>query len=184
MTTLAIDTAQPLVIPRIVLIVDDVEETGLMYECMLSGGDLYVSRSSLVEAFDYARELRPEAIVADLGVGPGYEEGVEFLSRVAADPELRDVPLIVITAAAPGAALLGAHQVLLKPAAPETLIACVEALFESREVRTRSQTLRRSVAAVVARAQPAMARPARVRDARAAAAASNKATPSKREPAD
>jgi CheY-like chemotaxis protein len=177
--------AAPPTIPPIVLIVDDVEETGLMYECMLSAGHMYVSRSSIGEAFDYARELRPELIVADIDLRPGHERGIEFLDRVAADSELREVPVIVVTGTAPSpGTALGTHHVLLKPAAPEALLACVEALCKSREVRRRSETLRQSVAAVMSRAQRALARSAQVREVRAAAPADSAAKLPKGAPAD
>jgi DNA-binding response OmpR family regulator len=150
------DTSTPL--PPIVLVVDDHADTVEMYETLLSAQGYWVARATNAsDAFEYAHDVLPDAIVTDLGL-PGEMDGAELIRQLRADPTLRDVPILAVTGRDPrdvpslsGLKMLG---LLLKPVAPETLIARVQmALEHSAALRTRS-------AAAVARVEPLLAKSA------------------------
>ncbi len=75
-----------------------------------------------------AREPRPAVILLDL-VMP-VMTGDEFLERLRAAPALRDVPVLLMTAALPGATVASARAdaVLTKPFELEELLAAVSRL--------------------------------------------------------
>jgi CheY-like chemotaxis protein len=150
------DGSTPL--PPIVLVVDDHRDTVEMYETLLSAQGYWVARASnAIDAFEYAHELLPDAIVTDLGL-PGDMDGAELIRQLRADPALRDVPILAVTGRDPrdvpslsGVKVAG---LLIKPVAPETLLARVEAaLAQSSALRSRS-------AKVMSKIEPLLAKSA------------------------
>jgi CheY-like chemotaxis protein len=129
-------------IPPIVLVVDDHEDTVEMYDALLSGEGYWVARASNAsEAFEYAHDVRPDAIVTDLGL-PGID-GSELIRQLQADPALQDVPILAVTGREPrdlpSLSGLVMSALLLKPVAPETLLRRLEAaLAQSAALRNRS----------------------------------------------
>jgi DNA-binding response OmpR family regulator len=129
--------------PPIVLVVDDHADTAEMYDLLLSGEGYWVARASNgIDAFEYAHEVRPDAIVTDLGL-PGAMDGTELIRRLRADPALQDVPILAVTGRepsdVPSLAGLEMAALLLKPVAPETLLARIErALAQAAELRLRA----------------------------------------------
>src|SRR3954462_10967098 len=117
-------------IPPIVMVVNDQSDTVAMYERMLSSAGLWVTAGCGREAFDYALELCPDAIVSDLDVRPGTE-GREFLRRLRAEPRLRDGPGGLLTSSEPEAAsALDVQAVLIKPVDQPALLANVQSVLE------------------------------------------------------
>ncbi|WP_051768015.1 chemotaxis protein CheB [Amycolatopsis vancoresmycina] len=85
-----------------------------------------------------ARRDPPDLIVADVMM-PGTD-GLELAHRLRADPALRSVPLIMLSARAGEEATVeglaaGADDYLVKPFAPSELIARIAAQLERRRVR-------------------------------------------------
>lgn len=80
------------------------------------------------EGLEEARRLRPAAVFTDVSMP--HMSGLELCQAIRADPQLRDTPVIVITASAQRAQLEeaarhGATDVLLKPFTIEELHATV-----------------------------------------------------------
>jgi two-component system cell cycle response regulator len=120
-------TGSPL--PPIVLVVDDHADTVEMYDLLLSAEGYWVARASTaIEAFEYALEVRPDAIVTDLGL-PGEMDGTDLIRQLRADPAFQHVPILAVTGREPrdmpSLAGLNILALLLKPVAPETLLARV-----------------------------------------------------------
>jgi CheY-like chemotaxis protein len=142
-------------LPPVVLVVDDHADTVEMYDALLSAHGYWVERAAnATEAFESAHDVRPDAIVTDLGL-PGVD-GTELIRRLHSDPALHDVPVLAVTGREPkdmpSLAGLGMSAVLLKPVAPETLIARLEAaLSEATALRTRGVAALANVESLLAR---------------------------------
>ncbi len=85
------------------------------------------------EHADPADSPRPGAILLDLDL-PGMN-GKEVLFRIKGDPELRRIPVIVMTGNPAGAEVdrcygLGANSFIRKPSDPETLYAAIRGFTE------------------------------------------------------
>jgi signal transduction histidine kinase/CheY-like chemotaxis protein len=85
-----------------------------------------------------ARSLRPDAIVLDVLL-PGID-GWEVLRRLKADPELRDIPVVVVTVVDERsvAMTLGAADYFLKPVRPEALLARLSQYTFTTKVKQRN----------------------------------------------
>ena len=128
-------------IPHIVLVVDDHEDTLELYDICLSAEGYWVARAgSGLEALEYAQDLRPDAIVTDIGLGSDMD-GADLLREIRADAALRDIPVLVVTGRGPrelpSLAGLDTCGLLLKPVAPETLVSRVAGVLGSRSPGTR-----------------------------------------------
>jgi CheY-like chemotaxis protein len=112
--------------PPVVLIVEDHADTLEMYDALLrSAGFLVGHASEALEAFEYAQDLQPDAVITDLGL-PGPMDGADLIREMRADAALHDVPVVAVTGRAPRQmpSLAGLHMsaLLLKPVAPITLV--------------------------------------------------------------
>jgi len=150
------DGSTPL--PPIVLVVDDHRDTVEMYEMLLSAHGYWVARASNgIDAFEYAHDLIPDAIVTDLGL-PGDMDGAELIRQLRADPSLCDVPILAVTGHdprdVPSLSGVKVAALLLKPVAPETLLARVQAALE------QSTALRARSAKVMSKVEPLLAKSA------------------------
>lgn len=114
-----------------VLIVDD--ETPLR---ALVRANLEVDGLDVIEAVDgteginMMREAKPDLVLLDIMM-PG-KDGIEVLEEVAADPELRNIPIILLTAKGEledmeRGAELGARGHITKPFDPEQMVRTVKA---------------------------------------------------------
>jgi CheY-like chemotaxis protein len=85
-----------------------------------------------------ARSLRPDAIVLDVLL-PGID-GWEVLRRLKADPEVRDIPVVVVTVVDERsvAMTLGAADYFLKPVRPEALLARLSQYTFTTKVKQRN----------------------------------------------
>jgi CheY-like chemotaxis protein len=121
-------------VPPIVLIVDDHDETLDLYDTLLSGQGYWVARAANgLEALEYAQDLQPDAVVTDVGL-PGDMDGTDLIRELRADGKLSNVPVLVVTGRSPrdlpSFAGLPISGLLLKPVAPETLVARLQHILE------------------------------------------------------
>jgi two-component system, sensor histidine kinase len=114
---------------RLVLIIEDDEDTRDMYAALLSvsGFAVQTARTGM-EGFTRACESKPGVILTDLGL-PTID-GWEVVRRLKSDTRTRDIPVIVITGRTTSEldakALALGTRVLLKPCPPDMLIDEVE----------------------------------------------------------
>src|SRR4051812_8205700 len=88
-------------IPPIVLLVDDDRDTLNMYSTFFAQAGLWVSGvESADEAIDAVEELKPDAIVTDIGFS-GRPEGVAIVHALKEDPATSGIPLVVLTGLSP-----------------------------------------------------------------------------------
>jgi CheY-like chemotaxis protein len=85
-----------------------------------------------VEGLEVARARRPDLVVSDLAM-PGLD-GIELLKAIKADPELRSIPVVMISASTErhrleGALDLGATAYFVKPFSPSELRASLERIL-------------------------------------------------------
>jgi CheY-like chemotaxis protein len=111
----------------LVLVIDDEEDsrillTHVVEEC----GCRVITADSGEQALRRAREVRPDLITLDLMMP--RMSGWEVLAAFKADPELRDIPIVVVSVAAGESSgrVLGAVDVLRKPVAREELLAVLQ----------------------------------------------------------
>ncbi|GII24780.1 response regulator [Planosporangium mesophilum] len=82
-------------------------------------------------ALTQIRALGPDLVLTDIEMPPGMS-GLEMVAAIRADPEIADIPIIVVTGGrirAETAGTLGATLLLHKPLSPAGLIAHVEAVL-------------------------------------------------------
>jgi CheY-like chemotaxis protein len=119
----------PAVIPTTVLLCDDEDRLRMLVRATLEGDEY-----SIVEAVDgdesleLARSLRPGLVVLDMMM-PG-RSGLDVVREIRSDPQLMDVPVLMLTARASAAdrdAALeaGADRYLAKPFSPRELMSVV-----------------------------------------------------------
>jgi DNA-binding response OmpR family regulator len=161
-------------IPPIVLVVEDDRDTREMYEVLLKAEGFWVMKvADAVEAFEYAKDFHPDAVVTDLGL-PGESDGAGLIRCLRTQPEFEFTPIIAVTGRQPRElpSLHGLQisAVLLKPVSPGALIDRIKAAMqESAVLRARSKAaleripvlLQRSHAALRRSAEAAASRPER-----------------------
>lgn len=83
---------------RILIIEDDPTNLEVVSYLLNAFGYLVMAARDTGEALRMARRERPDLILCDIQL-PG-EGGIELASRIRADPALRSVPLVAVTALA------------------------------------------------------------------------------------
>lgn len=108
-----------------ILIVEDDRSLATMYRTALSfeGFDVAVAPDGLT-ALRHLDERRPDLIVLDLHL-PQFR-GEAILRELQAHPELRDTPVVVVTADEPRAAIAQATAILRKPCLPDRLLSVID----------------------------------------------------------
>jgi len=120
--------------PTTVLLCDDESVLRTLVRATLESDDYsIVEASDGEESLELARRFRPHIIVLDMMM-PG-RSGLDVLRELRSDPELADIPVVMLTARARPAdrdtALeAGADRYLAKPFSPLELISVVESLLE------------------------------------------------------
>ncbi len=113
--------------PRTALVIDDEEDSRLLIAEQLRelGCDVFLAPSGK-QGLRLAREKRPDLITLDLMM-PGMN-GWEVLRRFQADPELRDVPVVIVSIVAGEnrGTLFGAVEIVDKPVGRSTLKRVIE----------------------------------------------------------
>jgi CheY-like chemotaxis protein len=114
-----------------VLIVDDEASLRTLVRVNLEIDGIEVSEAvDGNEAMSMLRQAPPDLVLLDLMM-PG-KDGIEVLEDVAADPELRNIPVILLTAKGEQedlerGAFLGARGHITKPFDPEQMVRTVKA---------------------------------------------------------
>ncbi|MEO1291659.1 MAG: PleD family two-component system response regulator [Pseudomonadota bacterium] len=133
-----------------VLVVDDVLPNVKLLEAKLKTAYYTVLTAlSGAEALEIARRERPDLILLDVMM-PGMD-GYECCTRLKADPELADIPVVMVTALDQASDRVrgleaGADDFLTKPPHPDALLARVRSLVRLKsmidELRMRDGTFR------------------------------------------
>jgi len=129
---------------RVILIIDDDElDLAAMQITLESQGYEVLTSRSGDDGLRRAREAAPDLVILDLLMPP--PDGFEVCRRLAQDPQLRNVPRIVVTAlhekmhkattSADVRTRVDADVYMDKPVDPETLVSCVRELVERRKAR-------------------------------------------------
>lgn len=160
-------------VPPIVLIVDDHVDTLEMYSSLLSSEGYWVaSATTAQEGIAYAQDVRPDAVVTDLGL-PGPRDGVDLIRELQAHPTLSRIPIVAVTGREPRdvPSLAGVQiaALLLKPVSPRALLGRIAGAIElSRELRARSEHLRERIPALLKRADTLLQKSAAIAERTAA----------------
>jgi PAS domain S-box-containing protein len=115
--------------PIVLLIEDTRETTALVTDYLQMAGYQVVSARDALTGIDLAKRTRPNIILMDIQL-PGID-GLEATRRLRADPELRVLPVIALTALAmPGdrerCLAAGANDYLTKPVSLKKLASLIE----------------------------------------------------------
>lgn len=116
-----------------ILIVEDEEDIRELIHYNLSREGYHVSEAGTGEAgLRIARERKPDLMILDLML-PGID-GLEVCRMVKSDSDLRDVPVIIVTARGEEPDIvtgleLGADDYVTKPFSPRVLVARVRAVL-------------------------------------------------------
>jgi two-component system, cell cycle response regulator len=124
-----------------VLLVDNLQSNLDLAEIVLEHlGYASIQAKGMQEALRYLAEIRPALILSDVCMDDGG--GFELLQFVKADPELRDIPFLLITSTADNSRdrqkglALGADRYLTRPIEPHLLREEFEACLAAHKVRT------------------------------------------------
>ncbi len=119
--------------PTIVLLVEDdpVILQLLVVNFELEGYEVLTATQG-AEALEVARERRPEVVVSDIMMP--VMNGMDLLAKMAADPDLAGVPVVLLSAKAQAADVragldAGAADYVTKPFEPLDLLSRVEAVL-------------------------------------------------------
>jgi CheY-like chemotaxis protein len=157
--------------PPIVLVVEDDRDTRDMYEALLKAEGFWVMKvADAAEAFEYAVDFHPDAVLTDLGL-PGDADGPALIQHLRAEPDLEFTPVVAVTSRQPpelpSLRGLGIAAVLLKPVSPGALIEGIKsAMQESAVLRARSQALLERIPVLLQRSHAGLKRSAAVSSAR------------------
>jgi two-component system phosphate regulon response regulator PhoB len=164
-------TLPPDSIPPVVLLVDDDPETLDMYSTYFEQAGLWVAGlASADEAVEAVEELKPDAIVTDIGFG-GRPEGVAIVHALKEDPVTAAIPLIVLTGRGeeevPAQTAREADLILIKPVLPDALLSRVrELIARSHELRIRSSAAQVKATGLIEKSQRLLGKSARIAAAR------------------
>ena len=114
---------------KTILICDDEPALRELIRASMDDGFEFAEASDGVIAMELAREVTPDVVILDLML-PRLS-GLEVLARMNADEQLKDVPVLVITAwneTREDVLAAGADEFVSKPFDPEELRAAVKRL--------------------------------------------------------
>ena len=112
---------------KTVLIVEDNElNMKLFHDLLEAHGYTTVATRNGIEALDLARQHRPDLILMDIQLP--LLDGYEATRRIKADPDLKHIPIIVVTSYALSgdetkARAAGCDAYVAKPFSPKALLA-------------------------------------------------------------
>lgn len=118
---------------KIMIVEDDPAIRQLLKAVLEASGHLVCEVGDGLSAHPAAREFRPDVVLCDVGL-PGID-GFEVLGLLKDDPDLRHVPVLMVTAWAEPALVAkaldrGAHDYVRKPFDIAELSARVEAALD------------------------------------------------------
>src|ERR1019366_4032421 len=111
---------------KLVLVIDDESDSRLLLTHMLEEfGCQVISANSGEQGLRMAREFRPQLITVDLLMP--QMDGASVIRALKADPQLRAIPLVVVSIVAEErrGSILGAVEILEKPVVREELLAAL-----------------------------------------------------------
>jgi DNA-binding response OmpR family regulator len=120
-----------------ILVVDDEESlVVLMEDSLVMMGFDVVTAYDGVQALEKARLAKPDVILLDVRMP--RKNGWETCAELKADPALKDVPVIFLSAFAQREDIekglrLGAEKYIAKPADPEEVLAAVREIIKRRD---------------------------------------------------
>jgi two-component system response regulator VicR len=118
---------------RVVCIEDEPEMIDLVRLILGRRGFLVIGANGGVEGLETVRQEKPDLVLLDLMM-PDMD-GWEVYQQIKADPDLRDIPVVVVTAKAQSIdKVLGLHiakvdDYITKPFGPQELLESVEKLL-------------------------------------------------------
>jgi two-component system cell cycle response regulator len=120
---------------RILLIEDNAINMELMLYMLRAWGHEVATATDAVQGLEMARRNRPQVIISDVQL-PGMD-GYEFARIVKADPQLRDIPLMALTAYAmvgdrERARSAGFDRYFSKPIEPAAFMTALESVLPDR----------------------------------------------------
>jgi CheY-like chemotaxis protein len=110
-------------VARVLVVDDDVDLQDTLVAAFAIGGHQVSVASNGREALDAVRGDHFDVIVLDVMMP--VMDGVEFRAEQARDPEIADIPVVVISAATP-IPRIDAAEILPKPVALDALLSAVE----------------------------------------------------------
>ncbi|HEY3050644.1 MAG TPA: response regulator [Gaiellaceae bacterium] len=116
---------------KTILICDDEPALRELIRASMDDGYRFAEASDGIVAMELARELNPDVVILDLML-PRLS-GLEVLERLSADEQLKDVPVLVITAwneTREDVLAAGADEFVTKPFDPADLRAAVNRLVD------------------------------------------------------
>ncbi len=122
---------------RKILVVDDERHIVRLVQVNLEKvGYQVVTAYDGVEALEQVTKERPDMIILDVMMP--RMDGFEVLKKLQADPQTRDIPVIMLTAKAQDADIFrgwssGVSSYLTKPFNPRELLTFVQRIFQSLE---------------------------------------------------
>ena len=83
---------------RILIVDDDPGIVGILEEALTDEGHEVATATHSLRAYDRAKEFRPDLILMDIMMP--YLDGLDQIKVLGLDDDLKDIPIIVITAKA------------------------------------------------------------------------------------
>ena len=116
---------------RILVVEDDRDTLSGLFTLLMNAGFSVLTAEHGAQAVDLlAHGIRPRLILLDLMMPK--VTGWDVLKHLQSDPELREIPVVVMTAAGESAKpVVGADVVLRKPVQPDRLIGEVARLMDA-----------------------------------------------------
>ncbi|MEO6236438.1 MAG: response regulator [Vicinamibacterales bacterium] len=143
------DTNAP-TLPPIVLFVEDDRDVLDMYTAFFESDGMWITTALTPDDGHGAiEEMKPDLVITDIGFD-GHPTGIDFVHDLKSQPEMRDIPLIVLSGLPlhdlPPALRHGSDLFLRKPVAADALMLNVRRLLESSHaLRARSDRTRARV---------------------------------------
>src|SRR5215203_6150541 len=111
--------------PPIILLVEDDADTRELYRTVFELEGYWMAEApNADEAFEYAQDVMPDAILTDIGLA-GDASGIDFVRRLKALPKMSGIPVLAVTGRDPSrwpehSGLFS--EILIKPVLPDVLI--------------------------------------------------------------
>jgi DNA-binding response OmpR family regulator len=130
---------------KMILVIDDDVQLVDTVKTLLESVGYKVSYAYQSEkGMDLAREIKPDLILLDvMFAGPPGPDGIEISRRLQEDPDLKDVPVIILSGVkrvldmpvklAPDESFMPVEVFLEKPFKPNQLLAAIEGILGPRE---------------------------------------------------
>jgi CheY-like chemotaxis protein len=129
---------------KILVIDDDVQLVDTVKTLLESVGYKVAYAYQSEKGMELAREFHPDLILLDvMFAGPPGPDGVEVSRRLQEDPELKDIPVVILSGVkkvldmpvklAPDEAFMPVEAFLEKPFKPDQLLAVIEEVLGPRQ---------------------------------------------------